>query len=284
MKVGIIGFGVVGQALAHVFKGKSVLYIYDKYKTEYQDINELVGNSEIIFVSVPTPMNANGELDLSYVEDALAMVQDKALELNKAKPIIVIRSTIIPGSTDYLASKYPQLSIVFNPEFLDQRTFLQDMENTNRVVIGSSDKDSLVKVESVYKSIFPSANYLLTDAKTAEMIKYAANSTLASQVMIANDIYQICLKLGINYKVVRDSIILDKRIGSNTNVPGPDGDLGFGGKCLPKDLNAIIKLSESKGYSPDMLKQVWESNIKMRKNKDWLDIKGATSNNGFKSI
>lgn len=279
-----MGFGIVGQALKHVFQGKVNLYIYDKYKTEYQGITELAKNSDIVFVSVPSPMKSSGEIDLSYVEDALKILSEEIRKIGRESIIAVIRSTIVPGSTLSLQSKFNNIKLVFNPEFLDERNFLKDMENTNRVVLGSENQIAAREVENAYKLAFPNAIYVLTDSKTAEMIKYAANASLASQVMVANEIYQICKVLGIDFQAVEDAIVLDKRLGRNVRVPGTDGDLGFGGKCLPKDLNAIMHLSENKGYSPELFKQIWKSNLNVRKNKNWLDIKGATSDRGFKSI
>ena len=116
------------------------------------------------------------------------------------------------------------------------------------------------------------------------MIKYTSNVTLASQIMIANEIYQICKNTEIDFETVKKTILLDKRIGTNINVPGPDGDFGFGGKCFPKDMNALISFSKENGYNPELLEQVWKSNLKLRNNHDWKSIKGATSQNGFKCI
>jgi UDPglucose 6-dehydrogenase len=111
------------------------------------------------------------------------------------------------------------------------------------------------------------------------MIKYAANATLASQIMIANDIYRICRALGINYDLVKKVMQLDERIGRNMDVPGNDGDFGFGGKCFPKDLCALIHLAREYLVEPHVLAEVWRSNLEAREKKDWLGIPGATSSN-----
>ena len=281
--IGIIGFGILGKALKHVFEIKFPIYIYDKFQKEYSDITSLAKNAEVIFLAVPTPMNDDGKINLECVEDALKTISEAVKKENK-KPIIVIRSTIIPGTTDMLQKKYLSVTLVFNPEFLTEKNLLNDMRNTDRVVIGSFDKTSSKVVEEIYKKIFPDASYILTDTRTAEMIKYASNVTLASQIMIANELYQICQKSGIDYNVVKDTLLLDKRIGNNINVPGHDGDFGFGGKCFPKDLNALINFSKNKGYNPELFEQVWKSNLKLRKKRDWEEIKGATSKNNFNSI
>jgi len=283
MEIGIVGYGILGKALECVFKGKFKIHIYDKFQEKYCDIAPVVKNAKVIFVGVPTPMKPTGEIDISCVDDALKTIFVCAKAFKK-RPIVVVRSTVIPGTTEKLQKKYPIISLVFNPEFLTEKNFLEDMKNTNRIVIGSSNKQSLRNVKEVYMKIFPKAKYVLTDLKTAEMIKYAANVTLASQVMIANELYQICKKIKIDYNTVKETLLIDKRIGNNIDVPGPDGSLGFGGKCFPKDLNALIKLSKQEGYNPELLEQVWKTNLKVRKDQDWKRIKGATSGNGFKSI
>ena len=155
------------------------------------------------------------------------------------------------------------------------------MRNTDRVVIGTFNAEAGGKIENTYREIFPDAKYILTNTKTAEMIKYAANVTLASQIAIANELYSICYALGIDYSAVRNSILHDSRIGNNTQVPGHDGDFGFGGKCFPKDLNALIHLARENHLRPYLLEEVWRLNLNVRKNKDWLDIKGATTINNF---
>lgn len=277
--LGIVGYGIVGKALEEVFRKKVNLFIYDKYIPKYNDIKEITCNCDLIFVAVPTPMNKGGSIDLSYVRDALKTIQENSSE-NK---LIILRSTMIPKTTETLQKEFPKLKLVFNPEFLSERNYKKDMKQTNRIVLGG-EIDECRKVNVLYKKVFPKAKYLITDTKTAEMIKYSANVTLAGQVILANELSQISQRLSIDWKVVRDTIILDPLIGKNNNVPGPDGNFGFGGKCLPKDLNALIHLSKELGYSPDFLEEIWKTNLKLRKDRNWELIKGATSKNGFKSI
>ena len=273
--VGIIGYGVVGKAFADVFEDKVRLFIYDKNMPEYNDIGRVVKNCPVLFVAVPTPMYEDGSIDLSYVNDVLNKIS--AVNPRRFKsPIITIRSTIVPGTTAALQKKNPSLRLVYNPEFLSERNSLADMERTDRVVIGGELKDCK-KIEEIYRLVFPYARYIITDSTTAEMIKYSANVTLAGQVRIANELYQISQKLNVDWAFVRNAIILDPLIGRNTKVPGPDGDMGFGGKCLPKDLNALIYRAEEAGCDPELLRHIWQLNLRMRKNKNWNAIKGATS-------
>lgn len=280
MKIGVVGVGIVGGATAKVLGKKHELFLYDKFKPEYnseKNLERLVKNSEVIFVCVPTPMKVTGEIDYSSVYNSIEQLNKK----NKKNPkdlLITIRSTAVSGTTDKLAEKYP-FRFAFNPEFLREKSAVEDMEKTDRVVIGANDEKSSNQLQAIYKPIFPNANYVLVTRKEAEMIKYAANVTLAAQVMIANEIYQICKVTGINYQKVKEAILLDKRIGTNIDVPGYDGDLGFGGKCFPKDLKALIRLAQEYEYEPYLLQEVWRTNEKIRTNKDWLNIKGATSKN-----
>lgn len=268
--------GFVGETTAEVLGKVHEILPYDKYKPEYKDTSKL-GGAEIVFISVPTPMKPSGEIDYSAIHDSLetlvGVVRDK-LE----KPLVVLRSTAVPGTTDRLESDYP-FNFVFTPEFLRERCALEDMLNLDRVVIGANREVDYEMVATIYKDLFPDAEYLHVDTRTAEMIKYSSNVMLLGQVALANEIYRICNSFGIDYDTVKDALLMDRRIARNIDVPGPDGEFGFGGKCLPKDLNALIYLAREHGYNPHLLEEIWRSNNELRKNKDWLKIPGATSGN-----
>lgn len=286
MKIGIIGVGVVGGATAKVLERVHEIYLYDKYKEPHnseKNLEELAMNSESVFVCVPTPMKPSGEIDYSSIHNSVHQLLE-AIEINKRNPedlLVIIKSTAVSGTTDELAEKYP-FKFAFNPEFLREKHALEDMEKTDRIVIGANDEESAKKMLDIYRPLFPNVNYVITNRKTAEMIKYAANVMLAGQIAMANEIYQVCKSVGVDYNVVKEAMLLDNRIGRNIDVPGPDGDFGFGGKCFPKDLNALIYLARGVMYRPYLLEEVWRLNEKVRKNKDWLDIPGATSgNNNF---
>jgi len=279
MKIGIIGCGFVGGTILNVLKDRYNVIAYDKFMNEYKNNFDKLSECSVIFIAVPTPMEDSGKIDLTIIEEVLNNL-DK-LEF-KEKPIIVIRSTAVPGTTEGLSKKY-NFEFVYNPEFLREKHALEDFKKMNRVVLGSNKKENSEKVKSLYQTFLPDAAYILTNWKTAEMIKYAANTALATQIIMANELYQICKTLEIDYEEVRHILALDDRIAKNIDVPGPDGSLGFGGKCFPKDLNAIIQLAKEKGYNPDFFEQVWKSNLKLRETKDWNEIPGATSkNNNFK--
>lgn len=288
MKIGIIGVGIVGGATKKVLSKVHEIYAYDKYKepyNSYSNLEKLVRNSEIIFLSVPTPMKPSGEIDYSTIHNSLTQLESESKKTNRTPEdiLVVVRSTAVSGTTDKLAEKYP-FHFAFNPEFLKEKSALQDMENTDRVVIGANSQEDYNKVLEVYKPLFPNAKYFHVDRKTAEMIKYSANVMLTGQIAVANELYQICNVLSVDYNSVKEIILIDNRIGRNIDVPGPDGNLGFGGKCFPKDLNALSYLSREHMYRPFLLEEIWRLNEKVRKDKDWLKIPGAvSSNNNFKN-
>ena len=220
-------------------------------------------------------MKKSGEIDYSAIHDSIKTIEKVSKNNN---PLIVLRSTAIPGTTEMLENKY-KFNFAYNPEFLREKKALSDLMETNRIVIGANRFGDYEKVERVYLPIFSKNRvaYIHVNTRTAEMIKYAANAMLTCQIAIANELYQICEALKIDYDNVRKAISLDPRIAKNIKVPGPDGDLGFGGKCFPKDLNAIIHFAREKGYRPHLFEEVWRLNEKIRGNKDWLNIPGATS-------
>ena len=286
MKIGIIGVGYVGGTNADFLKDFHEIFLYDKYKSPYdseENLNQLSEKSELILLCVPTPMQYSGEIDYSNINDALDCLSERTKKVNRnpEEILIVIRSTVITGTTKNLSEKY-SFKFAFNPEFLREKNALEDMKKTTRIVIGANDDDSYEKVKAIYLPLFPDANYIYVDTDTAEMIKYASNVMLTGQIALANEIYQICNSVGVDYEKVKNAILMDKRIARNIDVPGPDGCIGFGGKCLPKDLNALMSLARKNNYNPVLLEEIWKFNNKIRKNKDWLKIKGVTSENNFK--
>ena len=286
MKLGVIGVGFVGGVTAEVLKKAHEVYLYDKYKSPYNEpisLNLLSENCKSIFLCVPTPMKKSGEIDYSNILDSLdsLLLSVKKSGKDPSEVLIIIRSTTVPGTTEMLGEKYP-FRFAFNPEFLREKYALEDMQNSDRFIIGSKMPEDRIKVAEIYRPLFPNANYILTEPKTSEMIKYTANGMLTGQIALANEFYEISQALGVDYNEVKKAVLLDPRIARNIDVPGPDGDLGFGGKCFPKDLNAIIYAAREQGYNPYLLEEVWKLNGRIRKNKDWLNIFGATSANNFK--
>jgi UDPglucose 6-dehydrogenase len=281
-KIGIIGNGFVGSALIHGFVlHTESIYVFDKdpHRSTHS-MAQLVENSDIIFICVPTPMFESGECDLSIIEEV-------AEELSSYKDIeskiVVIKSTVVPGTVEGLAMKYPQISFVFNPEFLTERKARLDFINTARIILGSDKVEASEVVERLYRDRFPHTKIIKTDFSTAQLIKYMANCFFATKVSFMNEMYQICTAINADWQTAVDGFISDGRIGnSHIDVPGHDGDLGFGGKCFPKDINAMIKRAEEIGIEPSVMRGAWEKNKEVRKNLDWYEIPGALTRNKSK--
>ncbi len=273
MKIGIVGQGYVGTAIKVGFEPHYQVETYDKYdedKSTCESLRDLVGKCEVMFVCVPTPMNKDGSCHTDIVESVVKEIDEWVSRYHKdINPIVVIKSTVSPGTTDRLNKKYDGVSVIFNPEFLTEMNFLEDFKNQTRIILGGTRKGTN-KLRQVYSKVFPSATIVKTGSKTAEMVKYFVNSFLATKVSFANEMKVICDEIGIDYDKVVEYSTYDERLGkSHWAVPGPDGDLGFGGHCLPKDVSAIVK-----EFGSELLKTVLEVNDKVRENKDWEEMKG----------
>tara|TARA_Y100001973_G_C5205790_1_gene341492 strand:- start:1280 stop:2149 length:870 start_codon:yes stop_codon:yes gene_type:complete len=282
MKIGIIGNGFVGSAIMHGFiLHVDDIMIYDKNpKRSTHDLKNIVTESDVIFICVPTPMFESGECDLSIVESVVDEIVTK-FDTRKENQVLVIKSTVVPGTTEKLAkkySKYEDVNFVFNPEFLTERKARLDFINTSRIVLGGDNNDAIQKVENLYRKRFPYTPVIKTDFGTAQLIKYMANCFFATKVSFMNEMYQVCQAISGDWDKALEGFITDGRIGnSHIDVPGHDGDFGFGGKCFPKDLNAMIARAEELGVNPDVMKGAWKKNQEVREDLDWFDIPGAVS-------
>lgn len=273
MNIGIIGQGFVGNAVFLKFKNFYNLYTYDLNKNLCNSsIDEIKSKCKIIFVCVPTPMNFDGTCDTSIVESVIK-------NFSELEDIIIVnKSTVIPGTTEILNSKFNKIQIIYNPEFLTERNAVNDYNNQNRIILGGPRPASTI-LKNVFSKVFPSAVIIKTGSTHAEMIKYFTNSFLATKVSFCNEMYELCNKLNLDYDKIVEYVVFDNRIGnSHLNVPGPDGDLGFGGHCFPKDLAALTRLSEKLGTTNNILKSVKKTNDKLRSNRDWEKMKGRAVN------
>ena len=280
--IGIIGNGFVGKAVKESFKKHFEVFVFDKdkRKANVKNLHELINKCKVVFLCLPTPMNLDdGSCHLGIIEKTLAEIDDWCDEMEFygiEQRTIIIKSTVQPGTTEKWGKEYKRIDIAFNPEFLTEANSIEDFKNQNRIIIGSTRKVG-AKIKSIYSKVFPKVPIIKTSSTIAEMIKYFTNCFLAMKVSYANEMYQICEKLDIDYDKVVEYAVRDERIGiSHLNVPGPDGDFGFGGHCFPKDLNALIHLADKKGLGLeiDVLKATLETNNKVRKNRDWEQQKG----------
>jgi len=270
-KIGIIGNGFVGNSIAFGFSPTHEIRIHDKDPLRNLNTIEEVLECDFIFVAVPTPMDDEGHMHIGMVVKALGEIWEKN---NRTDNIIILKSTMVPGTTELLTEQFRRLNIVFNPEFLTERTAKLDFLTQARIVLGG-DKKYTLKVKQLFEDRFAHCNVIETDATTAEMIKYMNNVFFASKVSIMNEFKQVCDKVGADWQVAVKGFAADQRIGdSHLNVPGPDGKLGFGGTCFPKDINAFMSLADSLHIEVPTIKGAWETNLNVRPEKEWETMEG----------
>ena len=228
--IGIMGVGMVGGALRKYFekKGKELnkdLFLYDPFKgfDSVEDINK----ADVIFICVPTPYLKDGKgFDLSFVEDAFSKI--------KGEKIVVIKSTALPGTTQKFQDKYKQHKVLFNPEFLTELTAEQDMDYPDRQIIGTTEQSFIVAKDIML--ILPLAPYeKIMPSTEAELVKYFGNNWFAVKVAFANQMYDVCSEIGVDYDTVREASSADKRIGPSHLTTPHKGYRGYGGKCLVGD-------------------------------------------------
>ena len=271
MNIGVIGNGFVGNAIYQKFKSYYNVSTYDlKPDLSNSNFDYIKENCRVIFLCLPTPMNPDGSCNIDLIKQSISKLS-KNDKLNK---IIVVKSTVIPGTIENLNKKFKNINLIFNPEFLTERNAVEDFNNQNRIILGGPRPATTV-LKQIYSKVFPKAHIIKTGSTHAEMVKYFINCFLSTKVSFANEMHQLCSALDLDYDKVVEYAILDQRLGnSHWAVPGPDGDYGFGGHCFPKDLSAIVKLTEQKGSVNNVLKSTIKTNNKVRKNKDWLKMKG----------
>ena len=277
MKIGIVGKGFVGSAVENGFSPNTgcdaEVRVYDKNPSRsLHSLEETVNKSDVVFISVPTPAGIDGKIDLTILNDAINDINE--VSINR-ETIFLVRSTVVPGTTSNIQQTFPKLRIVFNPEFLTERSANFDFINQTRFILGGS-KDNTTKVADLFRDRFgESIPVIETNYKTAELIKYMNNCFFATKVSFLNEMYQVAEKSGVDWEVALDGFVRDGRIGhSHMNVPGHDGKLGFGGSCFPKDIQAIINYGESLGLNMNTLKGVWDTNLEVRPERDWEQLKG----------
>ncbi len=306
MKIAIIGAGYVGLVTGACFADlgnkvicadndrkkieslkKGLIPIYEpgleeliKVNTQKKrlgfsaEIKEAVRSSEIIFIAVGTPSLENGEADLTGIE---SVARNIALNMNSYR--LVVEKSTVPVETGHWVKhtiqtyikKKVEFDVASNPEFLREGQALNDFMHPDRIVIGVESKKARDLLVSLYQPL--NAAMVITDIKSAELIKHASNSYLATKISFINAIARICDKVGADVTEVAQGMGLDKRIGPKFLNAG----IGYGGSCFPKDLDAFIKISEKLGYNFELLKAVKEINqgqkyflVKKLKERLWI--------------
>lgn len=230
-------------------------------------IGEIANSSEIIFCAVGTPPDEDGSADLRYVLDVA-----KEIGRNLNEYVLVVTKSTVPVGTSRLVKEVIQkeldirgvnisFDVASNPEFLKEGAAVKDFMSPDRVVVGVETPSAEQLMRRLYRSFLVSSDRLLiTDIPSAEMIKYAANAMLATRISFMNDIANLCDLVGANVNMVRKGIGSDTRIGTKFLYPG----CGYGGSCFPKDVKAIIKTAQSKGYDMKVLQAVEEVNERQK--------------------
>jgi UDPglucose 6-dehydrogenase len=285
MSFAIIGNGFVGKATQILAKNNSNLnmLIYDIDPEKCHPIGiklDDLAECDVIFISVPTPMDKNGRNYLGIVE---SVVDSLKKVINIEKTHIVIRSTVLVGTSN-------RLGCYFMPEFLTEKNWEYDFQNCTNWIFGllehsgnSRDEDFKKKISNIFELSYQNGNIKynnihFVENSEAEMIKYFRNTFLAVKVSFCNEIYDFCQNKNINYENVRKLAVLDKRISdSHSLVPGNDGHRGFGGTCFPKDMSALLLDFEDNNIPSYVLKAAIDRNLILdRPEKDWNNNKGRS--------
>lgn len=276
-KIAVIGYGYVGKAFARMFDDQVDRFpktaIYDPYvddeainsggPNQYAATQDDVNKCDMAVICVPTPTNAEtGECDTSIVEEVFSWLK---------VPLVLIKSTIIPGTTDKLSAAYPDKKIVFSPEyvgegryFVTQRMdFQTDMKKCPFMICGGQKEHCGEVFDALVPLLGPEKSYYQCAAIEAEVIKYMENTYFGVKITFAQEMYNVCKALGADWYKVWQGWALDPRVDIMHTAIFPKAR-GFSGKCLPKDLNALVAHSIDKGYYPDMLVAMLKSNAKIR--------------------
>ena len=256
MKIGIIGKGVIGTANSNGFihLGHDVFVHDPKLGTEIQ----VVIDTEIIFICVPTPTLENGKCDISIVETVL-----QQLDAASYQGTIAIRSTIIPGSTKKFQTQFSNLEIAYVPEFLRERSATEDfIENHTVLAIGSENPTTVDKIIKCHGDL-PQNIEIITPTE-AEILKYYNNVFASLRIIFANNIFEICVQLGADYNKVKNTYVKTGKLGDmyldvNENLRG------YAGPCLPKDTLALANLMREKGINFGLIEQIHQDNAKLKK-------------------
>ena len=278
MKIGIIGNGFVGKATRQLEASSIQVLVYDIRPELCVPANLTLrdmAQCAIIFVCVPTPMEASGKCHLGMVE---SVMKDLSSVIDPSKNFVVLRSTVPPGTCD-------RLGCYFMPEFLTEKNYIQDFITCENWVFGLQGTSNDTLFQQTIRMLF----YYAHDEKRiehnvlhfrtnqeAEMIKYFRNCFLSAKISFCNEIEEFCSKKGIDYENVRSFATLDSRIGSSHSfVPGHDGKRGFGGTCFPKDTGSLLYQMEEVGMKSYVLKAMVQRNQEVdRVEQDWKDNKG----------
>ena len=286
MEIGIIGYGTVGKALLNGFRNRAQMHVFDPlYAAQSTEpfkssVEEVWQASDFTFVAVPTPqkLSANepgGPFDASNLDATVASVAslpDKKGPRGGEKVLILV-STTLPSKVKAFLETYPRLNLVVLPEFLTERNAERDFLNPSFRIVGGNPEHARA-VNELFENYSDCAPCKVgyCDAVAAAFIKYMINSYLAVKLSFLNQFYDLFQRGGSEstWEQVSELFHFDVRVGnSHKNIPGHDGDRGWGGRCLPKDVNAIMRDAAEQGCPLRLLEEAWEYNLSIRSDIDW---------------
>jgi UDPglucose 6-dehydrogenase len=285
--IGIVGYGIVGKAHNVAFKDKATVWVNDplfRNDSRYLNKRGLMRVCSVIFVGVPTPFNPHKrEFTADIVYKVFQELDDSRDFENN--PVIVLKSAVLPSVVRELKARHPELRIVVSPEYLSERNSVADLIGQETLIVGGAkeDRKEVIDAYANFSICNPKATIGEHDcAEKIALIKYMENSFLAMKVIFMNEFKQLHDKMfeSTDDQEFNDLIKihqLDSRMGGTypAIIPGPDGHLGFGGKCLPKDLLSIIHEAKGMGIDMDVLMATWEKNLEVREDRNWTEIGGA---------
>ena len=283
-KIGIIGLGFVGDSMYKSFSLKGLekninLIGYDKYKDGGIGKFEDILCCDILFLALPTKYNDKiGQYDKKSITDTC-----KLLLASNYTGVIVIKSTVEPGTTNNLSKIFKKLEFIHNPEFLTARSAFEDFHNQNHIVLGNGltcSKNSVIKVKQFYNLCYPNADISLCTSLESESMKLFVNCFYSVKVQFFTELYLLCKKNGSDFNVIRNIMLKNKWINPmHTNIPGPDGKISYGGLCFPKDTNALNKYMLKLNTPNNILEATIKERNIMREDNDNCDLKLESKNN-----
>ncbi len=241
--IGFVGAGFVGGAAIRAFSGYNNCVVYDK-GLEIGTMQEVCDQADVIFVAVPSPAKENGDCDTSIVVEVVEEIDDRVRNAGREFEgvEVVVRSTVPPAFLDELWESVENVSLLFMPEFLTERTADLDFITAPRFIIGTEDPsldEMFANTMYVLSNRFPRTRITVMTLAEASLVKYATNVFFATKISFFNELYKIAELVGADPTVVIEEVIQDGRIGrSHYQVPGHDGSFGYGGHCFPKDVRA----------------------------------------------